>query len=62
MWEQGQLLQREIFPQEKKSLSDSVSKNSHAESLMALGMITDVRVEGVLELLEWLRGREAPLT
>lgn len=29
---------------------------------MALGMITDVRVEVSWSLLEWLRGREVPLT
>ena len=34
-----------------------VSKNSHAESLMALGIIADVRGGGVLASALWLSGR-----
>lgn len=44
---------RNSLPQ-KKAFSDrhGVSKNSHAESLMALGTIAGVGVEGVLELAQ----------
>lgn len=50
---------KDIFPQQgRKCLSDRhrVSKNRHAESPMALGVITDVRV-GVLAFAQVAEGR-----
>lgn len=62
--QQEQQLQTEggIFSHRKKCLSDrhKVSKNSHAESLMALGIIANVRGRGVLEFAPMAeRGRGA---
>lgn len=62
--QQGQLLQlgAGVFSQRKNCLADGhrVSKSSHAESLVALGVIAGVRGRGVLESAQVAeRGRGA---